>query len=172
MIWFVELLLFFVVDVDRVFSICCIHSRCQPLHLELILGCLGDLYAYESCCVFKRSVCQPSSKNIVEYSVVIELLWDAISHGIWSLEVCIESQLVVLQLNGMYHIRDSNLLRIFLWVRFLDWQFENITYIHIPRIYNHVDDTYANYVLIWHLIHRKWSIHITFTHVNIINQSL
>ena len=114
MIWFVELLLFFVVDVDRVFSICCIHSRCQPLHLELILGCLGDLYAYESCCVFKRFVFQPSSKNIVEYSVMIELLCDAISHGIWSLEVCIESQLVVLQLNGMYHIRDSNLLRIFL----------------------------------------------------------
>ena len=120
MIWFVELLLFFVVDFDRVFSICSIHSRCQPLHLELILGCLGDLYTYGSCRLFRRSVLQPSSKNIVEYSVMIELLYDAISHGIWSLEVCIDSYLVVLQLNGMYHIIYPTLLRIFLRVRFLE----------------------------------------------------
>ena len=29
----------------------------------------------------------PSSKNVAEYSDVIELLWDAISHGVLSLEV-------------------------------------------------------------------------------------
>ena len=33
------------------------------------------------------------------------------------------------------------------------WQI-NITYIHIPRIYNHVADSYANYVLDWHLLHK------------------
>ena len=39
-----------------------------------------------------RGVClHPSSNNIVEYSVVIELLCDAISHGIQSLKVHIES---------------------------------------------------------------------------------
>ena len=37
----------------------------------------------------------PSSNNVVEYSVVIELLHDAISHDIRSLEVHLESQLVV-----------------------------------------------------------------------------
>ena len=73
----------------------------------------------------------PSSNNVVEYSAVSELLSDVISHGIHSLEVRLESQLVVSQLNGLYHIRDSTLLRRFLCVRLLERQFENITYIHV-----------------------------------------
>ena len=48
---------------------------------------------------------QPSSNNVAEYSVVIELLWDAISHGVLSLEVHLDSQLVVSHLNGLYRIR-------------------------------------------------------------------
>ena len=34
---------------------------------------------------------QPSLNNVVEYSVVIELLRDAISHGVLSLELCLDS---------------------------------------------------------------------------------
>ena len=45
---------------------------------------------------------RPYSNNVVEYSVVIELLCDAISHGVHSLEVHLDSQLVVSQLNGLY----------------------------------------------------------------------
>ena len=52
----------------------------------------------------------PSSNNVAEYSVMIELLCDAISHGIHSLEVRLDSQLVVSQLNGLYHVRDPTLL--------------------------------------------------------------
>ena len=36
-----------------------------------------------------------SSNNAAEYSVVIELLWDSISHGVLSLEVRLDSELVV-----------------------------------------------------------------------------
>ena len=93
-------------------------------------------------------------KNVVEYSVVIELLRDAISHGVLSLEVRLDLQLAVSQLNGLYRIRDPTLLRIFLCVRLLERQFDNITYIHVPRIYNQVADSYANYVLDWNLFHR------------------
>ena len=49
----------------------------------------------------------PSSNNVAEYSVVIELLRDAISHGVIFLEVHLDSELVVSQLNGLYHVRDS-----------------------------------------------------------------
>ena len=56
----------------------------------------------------------PSSKNVAEYSAIIELLRDAISHGVLSLEVRIDSELVVSQLNGLYHVRDPTLLRILL----------------------------------------------------------
>ena len=99
-----------------------------------------------------RGVClQPSSNNVAKYSAVIELLWDAIL----SLEECLDSELVVSQLNGLYHVRDPILLRRFLCVRLLEWQFDNITYIHILRINNQVADSYANYVLDWHLFHTQ-----------------
>ena len=80
---------------------------------------------------------------------------DAISHGVLSLEVHLDSQLIVSQLNGLYHVRDPTLLRRFLRVRLLEQQFDNITYIHVPRIYNQVADSNANYVLDWHLFHRQ-----------------
>ena len=63
---------------------------------------------------------RPYSNNVAEYSVVIELLQDSISHGVLSLEVCLDSQLVVSQLNGLYRIRDMILLRRFLRVRLLE----------------------------------------------------
>jgi ribonuclease HI len=62
----------------------------------------------------------PSMNNVAEYSVVIEILRDPISHGIHSLEVPLDSQLVVCQLNGRYPVRDPTLLRRFLRVRLLE----------------------------------------------------
>ena len=38
---------------------------------------------------------RPSSNNVAEYSVVIELLRDSILHGVLSLEVLLDSKLVV-----------------------------------------------------------------------------
>ena len=63
---------------------------------------------------------RPSSKNVAKYSAVIELLCDSISYGVHSLEVCLDSQLVVSQLNGLYHVRDPNLLRRFFHVMLLE----------------------------------------------------
>ena len=96
---------------------------------------------------------QPSSNNVAEYSAIIELLWDATSHGVLFLEVRLHLESVVSQLNGLYHVRDPTLLRRFLRVRLLERQFDSITYIHIPRNYNQVADLYTNYVLDWHLFH-------------------
>ena len=99
---------------------------------------------------------RPSSNNVAEYSAIIELLRDVISHGALSLEVRLDSELVVSQLNGLYHVKDPTLLRRFLRaVRLLEQKFDNITYIHAPRIYNQVVDSYVNYVLDWHLFHTK-----------------
>jgi len=56
----------------------------------------------------------PSMNNVAEYSVVIEILRDAILHGIHSLEVRLDSQLVVCQLNDSYCVRDRTLLQRFL----------------------------------------------------------
>ena len=61
----------------------------------------------------------PSSNSVGEYSALIELLWDAILHRVLSLEVRLDSELVVSQLNGLYHVIDLTLLRRFLQVRLL-----------------------------------------------------
>ena len=97
---------------------------------------------------------RPYLNNVVEYSVVIELVWDSISHGVLSLEVRIDLQLVVSQLNGLYRIMDLTLLQIFLCVILLERKFESITYIHVLRNFNQVVDSYTNYVLDCHLFHR------------------
>ena len=55
--------------------------------------------------VASRGTCLgPTNNNVEEYRVVIELLWDALSHGINKLEVRLDSQLVVSQLNGAYQV--------------------------------------------------------------------
>ena len=109
---------------------------------------------------------RPSSNNVAKYSAFIELLWDAISHGILCFEVRLDSELVVSQLNGLYHVRDPMLLRRFLRVRLLEQQFDSITYIHIPRNDNQVADHMLTtcYIGIC-FTHNKLIIKI-FTHVN------
>jgi ribonuclease HI len=52
-----------------------------------------------------------ATNNVIEYSAVIELLRDALSHGISHLWVYLDAQLVVSQLNGVYRIYDPTLHR-------------------------------------------------------------
>jgi ribonuclease HI len=47
-----------------------------------------------------------ATNNVYEYIVVIELLCDALSHGIYNLRVYLYDQLVVCQLKGVYHVYD------------------------------------------------------------------
>ena len=105
------------------------HSQNSASAAWVIYTPMGQVLSLGGVCLW------PSSNSVAEYSVVIELLRDAISHGVLSLEVHLDSQLVVSQLNGLYNIRDLTLLRRFLCVRLLERQFENITYIHVPRIF-------------------------------------
>ena len=67
-----------------------------------------------------RGVCiGPASNNIVEYTVIINLLSKAISYEIDSLVVYLDSQLVVSQLNNIYtnkQLLSRNLRKILLKV--------------------------------------------------------
>jgi ribonuclease HI len=123
-------------------------------HTQNLDSAAWVVYSPEGLLISSGGTCLgPSTNNMAGYSVVIELLRDAISHGILSLEVSLDSQLVVCQLNGCYRVRDPTLLHRFLWVRLLERQFDFITYYHILRSSNNVSDAYANYVLDWHLSH-------------------
>ena len=80
------------------------HTQHLASTVWVIYTPMGQVLSSEGLCL------QPYSNNVVEYSVIIKLLQDAISHGVPSLEVCLDSQLVVSQLNGLYHVRDPTLL--------------------------------------------------------------
>ena len=67
-----------------------------------------------------RDICLGSAtNNQVKYTIVIGLLADAQHHCICHLSVFLDSQLVVLQLNNVYRIRDPCLFRKYLHVRLL-----------------------------------------------------
>jgi len=95
-----------------------------------------------------------TTNNVAEYSVVIELLAEAVNLGIRALVVNLDSQLVVHQLNGRYSVRDHHILRLYLRVRLLERNFDFITYQHIPRQLNTLTDALANHVLDRHLRNR------------------
>jgi ribonuclease HI len=79
------------------------------------------IYSPKGLLVYSSGVCLgPSTNNVAEYNVIIELLHNPISHGILSIEVHLDSELVICQLNGCYHVCEPMLLRRFLWVRLLE----------------------------------------------------
>jgi ribonuclease HI len=94
-----------------------------------------------------------TTNNVFEYSVVIELLHDALSLGISRLRVYLDAQLVVSQLNRIYWVHDPTLHQRFLRVRFLEHNFDYITYFHVPRRLNQITETLTNHILDSHLAH-------------------
>ena len=69
------------------------------IHTQNSASATWVIYTHTGQVLSSGGVCLwPSSNNVVEYSVVIELLHDAISHGVHPLEVHLDSQLVVSQL--------------------------------------------------------------------------
>jgi ribonuclease HI len=100
-----------------------------------------------------------ATNNQAEYTAIIGLLSKARSRHIRHLSVLLDSQLVVLQLNNVYRVRDPYLFRKYLQVTLLSRHFDSITFTHIPRQYNQIADNMANLVLDWHLSHQ-----VTITH--------
>ena len=92
-----------------------------------------------------------TTNNVAEYSTVIELLAEAVDINIRTLNVNLDSQLVVLQLNRRYCIRNPQILRLYLRVCLLERNFDYITYQHIPRRLNTLTNALANHVLDRHL---------------------
>jgi ribonuclease HI len=99
------------------------------------------------------------TNNQAEYTVVISLLADAQHNHIHHLSVFLDSQLVVLQLNNMYRVRDPCLFHKYLQVRLLSRHFDSIKFTHIPRQLNQITDNIANMVLDWHISHQATSTH-------------
>ena len=95
-----------------------------------------------------NGLCIGSTTNIqAEYDVVIRLMWDSLHHGIHHMHIYLDSQLVVLQLNQKFEVRDSHLFRKYLSAKRLSGHFDYITFIHVPRSHNQTFDRIANNIL-------------------------
>ena len=105
----------------------------------------GELVNLQGVCLGR------TTNNIMEYSAGLELLTEAVNLGIHELLVYLDSQLVVLQLNGHYLVRNPSILRLYLRIRLLERNFDYITYQHIPIHMNTLTDAVANMVLGRHL---------------------
>ena len=101
----------------------------------------GELVSFRGVCIGR------STNNIVEYSALIELLSDAITHGICRLIVRLDSQLVILQLTSIYAVRNLAIYHMFLRVKILERRFDFIQYQHISRNINTLIGTLDNHVL-------------------------
>ena len=107
----------------------------------------SELVSFRGICIGR------STNNIIEYSALMKLLSDAIAHGICRLVVRLDSQLVILQLTGIYSVWNPTIYRMFLRVKILEGQFDSIQYQHISRNLNTLTDSLANYALDRHLRH-------------------
>ena len=113
------------------------------------------IYKPSSQLLSSSSTClSPSTNNIAEYSAIVELLLDAIPNGIQYLVVHLDMQLIVLQLNGQYWVRNPSILQKYLRVKLLERQFEFITYVHVPKSKNRLSNSLENFALDWHITHQ------------------
>jgi len=95
----------------------------------------GELVSFRGVCIGR------STNNIAEYSALIELLSDSIIRGICQLTVRLDSQLVILQLTGIYSVWNPAIYRMFLRVKILERKFDFIQYQHISRNLNTLTDS-------------------------------
>lgn len=91
-----------------------------------------------------------TTNNQAEYHALSLGIERALEKGILSLECRLDSQLVVNQVNGSYHIKNQELWPIYERVKSYIPQFEHIIFVYIPREYNQRADSVVNKLLDQH----------------------
>ena len=74
---------------------------------------IGELIDLQDICLGQ------TTNNVTEYSAILELLTEAVNLGIRALLVNLDSQLVFLQLNGHYSVRNLCISRLYLHIHLL-----------------------------------------------------
>lgn len=111
-----------------------------------------DIYDPHGGLIDLQGICLgQTTNNIVEYSALIELLSEAIALDIRELVVNLDLQLVVLQLNWQYYVRNPQILRMYFLICLLETNFDYITCHHTPRNMNTLTNALTNYELDKHL---------------------
>lgn len=85
-----------------------------------------------------------ATNNVAEYTGIIIGLAKAHELGIKNLDVCLDSELCVKQLNGIYKVKNPALGKLFLEVYNLKQHFHHITFRHVRRAFNTEADAVVN----------------------------
>jgi probable phosphoglycerate mutase len=84
------------------------------------------------------------TNNRAEYLALIAGLGKALEFSPLELEVCLDSELVVHQMNGRYRIRNADLKPLAVEAQQLLTRFPKVTLRHVPRSQNAGADALAN----------------------------
>ena len=85
-----------------------------------------------------------STNNSAEYQALRLCLEKCVEVGISKIKVLSDSELMVKQIKGLYQVKDTNLLKLFLEVKKLIAKFQSFEISHIKRAENKVADLLVN----------------------------
>ncbi|MEJ5226746.1 ribonuclease HI family protein [Thermodesulfovibrio sp.] len=104
---------------------------------------IGCLLIYDNERVEVSEYIGKTTNNVAEYTALIRGLQEALRVGISSIEIFLDSELIVLQLKGVYRIKNKNLLPFYNQAIKLLSEFKNYEIFHIPRENNSEADKLA-----------------------------
>jgi len=84
------------------------------------------------------------TNNVAEYQALLLGLTEASRLGDGTIDIFLDSQLIVRQIQGIYKVKSSDLQPLFARVKLLLSSFDNFTVSHIPREQNKRADQLAN----------------------------
>lgn len=88
-----------------------------------------------------------ATNNVAEYQALYLALERALELGAKVLDMRLDSLLVVNQMNGLYKIKNADLLPIYTRVKELTLRFDKVTFTHVMREYNKLADGMVNKIL-------------------------
>lgn len=84
-----------------------------------------------------------ATNNVAEYTALIRGLHKANQLGIKKIRICLDSELLVRQITGVYKVRNSRLIPLWTEAMTLLKQFNEWSIDHVPREYNSEADALA-----------------------------
>jgi ribonuclease HI len=88
-----------------------------------------------------------TTNNQAEYQALLLGLKRAEALAIRNLNVFMDSELIIKQVNGLYKIKNAELLPIYQQVKDITPKFESVSFTHVPRALNAKADAEVNRVL-------------------------
>jgi ribonuclease HI len=88
-----------------------------------------------------------ATNNVAEYRAMLLMLERALELGCRHADVCLDSELVVRQINGEYRVKDAKIVPLHARARALLARFDDVRVVHVPREKNRAADDLVNAAL-------------------------